>query len=150
MSGVGFYITTPEIALAAATAKTVIHLTAGTNHRVLIYRMGFYFDGQTVGNEPVFIEWSLTPSGGSGSTAGTPQKVDPDDSETLQVDFVYNYTSEPSYGNIDARWYVHPQVYYELPLPVHKPIIIRGGNDGYLRFTAPDAVNVTVNIEGEE
>lgn len=150
MSGVGFYITTPEIALSAATAKTVVVITAAANHRVLIDRIGVFFDGQAVGNEPVEVTWSRQGSGGSGSTAGTPQKLNPDDSETLQVDFVYNYTSEPSYGNMDARWLVHPQAWFELPMPVNRRLIVPGG-DGYaIRCVAPDAVNVVINIEGEE
>ncbi len=150
MSGVGFYITTPEVALVAATAKTAVQIIAAANHRVKVDRFSFFFDGQSVGDEPVLVEWNLLGGSAPTGTAGAPVKVDPDDSETLQVDFVYNMTVEPGISTVFARWLIHPQGGYELVLPIHRPMIINGGDDYGLRFTAQNAVNVVVNVEGEE
>jgi hypothetical protein len=150
MSGVGFYMTTPEIALVATTPKSPITIVAAADHRVLIYRIGLFFDGQTVNNEPVDIKWSIITVDGTG-TAGTPQKKNPSDDEALQVDFTYNYTSGPTFHTSTwLRFYVHPQTGLEIPFPTHKPWIINGGDRWGLQCTAQNNVNVVVNIEGEE
>lgn len=150
MSGVGFYMTTGEVALVATTPKTPIMVRAGTNHGVWIYRIGIFFDGQAVANEPVFVRWSFITADGTG-TAGTPRKKNPSDTETLQVAFTYNYSSEPTYhSNTWMRFYVHPQTGLEIPLPTHTPWPINGGDRWGIQCTAQNNVNVIVNIEGEE
>lgn len=149
MAGVGFYMTAGEIALSAATAKTIIEVTAAANHRVRIDSIGFFFDSTTVTNEPVVVELIRITTTGTG-TDGTPQKLDPDYSETLAVDFKYNFTSEPTGITVLKTWNIHPQSGYEVVLPLNRPIWLPGGDLIGIRCTAPDAVNVVVNVEGEE
>ena len=149
MAGVGFYMSAAEIALAAATAKTIIEVTAGANHRTLVEQIGFFFDGVTVGDEPVVIELIRIGTTGTGS-AGTPVLRDPDMSETLQVDFKYNMSVEPTGIVVLKRWNIHPQSGYEVILPITAPIPVPGSDLVGIRCTAPDVVNVLVNIEGQE
>ena len=149
MAGVGFYMSAAEIALVATVAKTIIEVTAAANHRALLEQIGFFFDGVTVGNEPVVVELIRIGTTGTGS-AGTPIKRDPDMSETLQVDFKYNFTVEPTGITVLKRWNIHPQSGYEVILPITAPIPLPGGDLVGIRCTAPDVVNVLVNVEGQE
>ncbi len=149
MAGVGFYMTVAEIALSAATAKTIIEVTAGASHRARIDHIGFFFDGTAVTNEPVVVELIRIGTGGTG-TAGAPVLLDPDMSETLQVDFVSNLSVEPTGITVLKTWNIHPQSGYEVILPLTRPIWLPGSDLIGIRCTAPDAVNVLVNIEGEE
>lgn len=149
MSAVGFFMTTGEVSLVATTAKTVIAVTGGTNHRSLIKTIGVFFKGTTVANEPVTVDLIRSTNAGTG-TAGTPIKVDPDMSETLQIDFVYNLTVEPTGITVLKTWYIHPQSGYEIVLPFDAPYPLPGGDFMGIRCTADDAVTVGINLEGEE
>ncbi len=149
MSGVGFYMTTPEVSLVAATAKTVIELTAAANHRVLIKKIHWWFKGVAVTDESVTVEFIRIGTTGTGS-AETPEKRDADMSETLQVDFKSNFTVEPTGITVLETFSVHPQAGYAEMLPIEFPIPVPGGDLWGIRFTADVAVNVIANIIGEE
>lgn len=149
MAGVGFYMSAAEIALVATVAKTIIEVTAAANHRALIEQIGFFFDGVTVGDEPVVVELIRIGTTGTGS-AGTPVLRDPDMSETLQVDFKYDMSAEPTGITVLKRWNIHPQSGYEIILPLTAPIPVPGSGLIGIRCTAPDVVNVIVNVEGQE
>ena len=142
-------MTTGEVSLVAATAKTVIAVTGGTNHRSLIKTIGIFFKGTTVSNEPVTVDLIRCTSAGTG-TAGAPVKVDPDMSETLQIDFVTNNSAEPSGITVLKSWYIHPQSGYEIVLPFDGPYPLPGGDFMGIRCTADNVVTVGINLEGEE
>ena len=149
MAGVGFYMTTPEVALVGTTLKTAIEITAGANHRALIESLGFFFDGVLGTDAPVVCSLVRIGTTGTG-TAGTPVKRDPDMSETLQVDFKYNFTVEPTGKTILKSWNIHPQSGYEYIFPLTSLYPIPGGDLLGVQFTAPVAVNVIVSVEGTE
>lgn len=149
MSAVGFFMTTGEVALVAATAKTVIAVTGATNHRSLIKTIGIFFKGTTVSNEPVTVDLIRCTNAGTGD-AGAPVKVDPDMSETLQIDFVSNLSAEPTGITVLKTWYIHPQSGYEIVLPFDGPYPLPGGDFMGIRCTADDVVTVGINLEGEE
>lgn len=138
-----------EIALVGTTAKTIIEVTAAANHRAIFEQFGFFFDGAVVTNEPVVVELIRIGTTGTG-TAGTAVKALPDDPETLQTTFKYNMTVEPTGVTVLKRWNIHPQTGYETILPITRPYELPGGDLVGIRCTAPDAVNVLVNIEGYE
>lgn len=133
----------------AATAKTVIELTAAANHRSHIEVVSFFFDGKVVTDEPVVVEMLDVGTTGTG-TAGTEEKVNRGDGEAIQTSFKYNFTVEPTGLTVLKRWNIHPQTGYERELPITRPIPIAGSDLWALRFTAPQAVNVIVNLEGNE
>ena len=149
MSTVGFFMTTGEVSLVADTAKTVIAVTGATNHRSLIKIIGIFFKGVTVTNEPVTVDLIRCTNAGTGSAAA-PVKVDPDMSETLQIDFVTNLTVEPTGITLLKSWSIHPQSGYEMFLPFDSPYPLPGGDFMGIRCKADDNVTVTVNLEGEE
>lgn len=69
-------VTTASVALAAATAKTVLGARAGAAFGFDLYEWGVAFDGVTAANTPVLVElvsWSATSTGTS--TAATPIQV---------------------------------------------------------------------------
>lgn len=151
MSGVGFFMTTPEVALVATVLKTAIEVTAAANHRALVESIGFTFDGVVVTDAAVVC--SLTRIGTTGTgTDGTPVKRDPDMSETLQADFKYNFTAEPTGKTILKSWNIHPQSGMEYFLPLTSLYPIPGGDLMGVEFTCPTgvSVNVIVSIEGTE
>jgi hypothetical protein len=149
MAGVFFTMTTGEVSLIAATAKTVIEVAAAANHRCLIHEIRVMFKGTTVANEPVTIEEIQFTGSGTGS-AGTARKRMVDDSETLQTGFEYNHSAEPTGITVVSNWYIHPQSGIVQPLPINRPIPVPGGDFWGIRCTADDAVTVGVHIEAEE
>lgn len=149
MSGVRFTMLTPEVDLVAATAKTIIEVTAAANHRVLLHEIRVMFKGTTVGNEPVTVEEIVCSVSGTG-TAGTPRKRLPDDPETLQTSFEHSLSGEPTVSYVLGQWYIHPTSGIIQPLPLDKPIVIPGGDIWGLRLTADDAVVAMAHLEAEE
>ncbi len=149
MAGVYFTMGTGEISLSAATAKTILEVTAASNHRVLIHEIAVMFKGVTVSNEPVTVELTRFAATGTG-TGGTPQKVDPDYSETIQASFKYNDTAEPATQTVLRSWAIHPQSGIIYPLPINRPIPVPGGDLIGIRCTADDVVTVLADIVAEE
>lgn len=149
MSGVGFYMTTPETTLDAATAETVIEVTAAANHRAHITKTIVSFKGKTVTNEPVTVELIRIGTTGTG-TSGTATKVDPDMSETLQTSFKHTMTVEPTGITVLETYYIHPQGLLVEYLPIEAPIPIPGGDLWGVRCTADEAVTVGVSLKGNE
>ena len=149
MSGVGFYMTTGEVSLVATTAKTVIEVTAAANHRAVIKKLHLWFKGTSVTEESVTVDLIRIGTTGTGS-AGTPTKRDPDMSETLQVDFKYNFTVEPTGITVLETFSIHPQSGYAEVLPIEWPIPIPGGDLYGIRCNSDNNVTVIANILGEE
>ena len=96
MAGVGFTVTTEgEVAMVAATEKTVLQLRAASNHRCLIKEWGVGFDGTSNTNAPVEVELRRTSADGT-LTAATEQKLNEGDNETIQTTGHINATVEPT------------------------------------------------------
>lgn len=141
---------TAEIALTAATAKTVLQHVAPTNHRVKVMAWGVYFDGVSSTAEPVLVELLRQTTAGTMS-ALTPVKTDAA-SETLLSTAQHTATVEPTASDVLARIEVHPQSGYEkiCSTPGSQLYVIGGGGRLGIRCTAPAAVNVVAKIDFEE
>lgn len=140
---------TAEVALSAATAKTVLQILAAANHRVKILRWWVTFDGTTSGNDPVLVELVRQSTAGT-SSALTPRKVDDSLAETLLTTAVHTATAEPTTGDTLDTKHVHPQSGYEVTLPFGAEVVVGGGDRVGIRCTAPQAVNVVAGIHFEE
>ena len=140
---------TSEVALVGATVKTAVQLVAPANHRLVIQRWGVFFDGTSVGNEPVQVELLRQTTAGTMS-ALTPVKGDDSLAETLQATAQHTATVEPTAGDILDVVKVHPQSGYEVILPLGQEYRVGGGDRIGIRCTAPDAVNVRAKIVYEE
>lgn len=138
-----------EIALTAATAKTILQARAPANQALAIRGFSVAFDGTSGSGEPVLIELlRQTTNGGMASAANV--KDDPGRQETIQTVGVKNATTEPTAGDILRYWNVHPQTGYERTFDYDDEIIIPGGTKLGLRCTAPANVNVAGHMIVEE
>lgn len=153
MAGVKWSCTTAEIALVAATAKTVLQLVSATNARQKITSIGFFFDGVSTTAEPVQVDIRLqTTAIGGTPTANNPVKNITTDPETLQTTGAIYGTAptEPTSGNLLQAFECHPQQGIELLFPLGQEVFVPGGQRLGIVCTAPAAVNVRVSVQGEE
>lgn len=138
-----------EVALAAATAKTVLKIVAPANHRVAILGWGVSFDGISPTAEPVVVRLLRQTTAGT-FTSLTPVKADGSLGETVQTTAGHTATVEPTAGNILKRVNVHPQSGYEEVVPLGQEFVLAGGEQVGIECTAPAAVNVIPYIKFEE
>lgn len=148
MAGIRCIAQTAEVALVAATAKTVLQVTAPTNQRIVVKRWGVYFDGTATNNEPVQVVLMRQTTSGT-MTSLTPKAINIV-SETLQATAQHTATAEPTSGDTLDIAKVHPQTSYEVLLPLGDEIIVAGGGRIGIVCTAADAVNVIAKIWYEE
>ena len=141
--------TTAEIALTAATAKTVIQLVGATNHRVKLLSWGVYFDGISPTAEPVQVRLLRQTTAGTMS-ALTPTKRDDSIAETLLTTAQHTATAEPTAGDVLEVKEVHPQGGYEKIYPFGGEVIIGGSDRLGIECTAPAGVNVRAEYVFEE
>lgn len=148
MAGVIGVATTSEVALTAATAKTVLQVVAASNHPVKILEWGVFFDGVSVTAEPVQIRLLRQ------STAGTMSALTPVERSnhgvTLQTTAQHTATAEPTAGNVLASREVHPQSGYQEKFAIGQEIIIGSAGRIGIECTAPAGVNVRAEIVFEE
>lgn len=148
MAGIFGVAQTAEIALAAATAKTVIQLVAPTNHRVKVLGWGIFFDGVNTAGEPVQVRILRQSTAGTMS-ALTPVQVVPV-SETIQATAQHTATVEPTAGDVIDMIECHPQQGYEVKFPMGQEIVIAGAGKLGIECTAPAIVNCRAKFFFEE
>jgi hypothetical protein len=140
---------TAEIALTAATAKTVIQLVAATNHRVRLIAWSVFFDGVSTTEAPVQVRLLRQTTAGT-MTALTPTKRDDSIADTLLTTAQHTATAEPTAGDVLEAIEVHPQSGYQVYYPMGGEVIIGGGDRVGIECTAPSAVNVRAMFIFEE
>lgn len=141
--------TTAEIALSAATAKTIFQLVAAANHRVKILGWGVFFDGTSTTAEPVQVRLLRQTTAGTMS-ANTLTKRDDSIADTLLTTAQDNATAEPTAGNVLEVCEVHPQQGYQVFYPLGGEPIVGGGDRVGIECTAPATVNVRAMMIFEE
>lgn len=139
---------TSEVALSAATAKTVIQLVAAANRKVALLGWGVFFDGVSVTAEPVQVVLMRQTDAGTMS-ALTPLQTQTC-AETLQTSAQHTATAEPSSGDILDIVEVHPQSGYEIKFPPGHEIWVNGGSRIGIVCTAPAVCNVRAKFHFEE
>ena len=149
MAGLEFILRQGEIALVAATAKTVLQAVAPANHRVKIKEWGVFFDGTSVTGEPVVVQIIKQTTAGTMS-ALTPTKRDSSLPETVLSTAQHTATVEPTTTDIIDEIEVHPQAGYEKIFPLGSELWIPGGERRAIRCTAPANVNVNAKMVCEE
>lgn len=140
---------TGEIALSAATAKTVLQVASPTNQRVKIKGWGVYFDGTSVSAEPVQIQLVRQTTAGT-MTSVTPAKCDDSLAESVQSTAAVNASVEPTSGDVLQYREIHPQSGYEHTYGVCDEDWIKGGGRVGIICTAPSGVNVIPWMKCEE
>ncbi len=139
---------TSEVALVAATPKTVIQLIAASNHRVRVLGWGVFFDGVSATAEPVQVRLLRQSTAGTMS-ALTPVEMHPAD-ETMQTTASYGASAEPTAGDVLDCIECHPQGGYEKWFPPGYEVIVPGSGRLGLELTAPAGVNVRAKFFFEE
>lgn len=137
------------VPLVAATAKTVVQLTAPANQRLKILGYGIYFDGTSTTAQPVEFRLMRQTSAGTG-TAQAPVLEEKSLSETLQATGAVNFSVEPTYGDVLKAGTVHPQAGYEYPAPFGQEDVVQGGGRIGIVCQAPAAVNIRGFVKYEE
>lgn len=140
--------TSAEVALAAATAKTVLQLVAPANTILAVTGFSVSFDGISNTAEPVQVVLLRQTTAGT-ATSRTPLKTK-DTSTTIQATGQENATAEPTAGDILKTFHIHPQAGALYPFTFDEEIELAGGGKLGLRLTAPAIVNCLATINFEE
>jgi FlaG/FlaF family flagellin (archaellin) len=135
MAGLFGRAVTAQVALSAATAKTVLQLIAASNHRVKVLRISVGFTGVSTTDEPVQVDIYKQTTGGTMSSL-TPSKDNSNDDETLQTTAQHTASAEPTSTDLLDSKPVHPQGRADFG-----PFVIPGGGRIGVKITAPNAVD---------
>jgi hypothetical protein len=134
------------VALAAATAKTVLQIAAPATIRGRVRELQISLDGVTAANPPGLVEL-LTQSTAGTMTAVTPAPHDPAAPASL-VTAAKNATAEPTAGTVIKAWRLTP-VGGVLVLPFgfeeERPVLAASGRIG-VRCTFSAIVNVNASL----
>lgn len=140
-----------DIALTAATTRTLLQVLAPTNHRVKLTKLSVTCEGVVVTDTPILIELLRQTTAGT-MTAITERVIDPPGAdETPQTVGTHSATStEPTAGDILDEWFVHPQSGFAIVFPLNQQPAIPGGGRLAIRATAPQAVDVRCSVWVDE
>ncbi len=133
------------VALAAATAKSVLSVIAPAQFGVDLKKIRIGFDGVTASAVPVLVELVSFTTDGTG-TGGTVNQVY---GRSITAGFTtkYNYSAEPTTATVIDRWTLTPNgglVIYDWPLGDTPDCAV--SNLFTLRCTAPAVVNVNASM----
>lgn len=140
-----------DIALSAATAKTVLSVINAANSLIRITEFAASFDGTSGTAEPVTVELCYSTQAGAGtSTSHTIAQIR-GPTRTVQATGARNFTAEPTTLTVWKRWLVHPQTGIVVQFPLgREPECVVTADALLLRCTAPASVNFQGYIEFEE
>jgi hypothetical protein len=152
MAGVQVQVNSNEVALVAATAKTVLQIKAATNQRVLITSIRLLGKQPAGGTDtPIKIRMTRNAAAFGTGTSATPSKVDPTDSETLQTTAFSNFTVEPTTPTDGGLWWeLQPQTAIEEFLPPGQEIKIPGGQSVQFECTSVATPTLTISVGYQE
>lgn len=143
---------TTDIALTAATAKTILSVIAAADTPILLVEFSVSFDGVLSTAEPVLVELCKSTQATAGtSTSQTPVQIRGKTKTTLAAG-ARNFTAEPTVLTVIKEWLIHPQT----SLPIQFPLGREPESDVSasteaicLRCTAPANVNARGYLEFE-
>lgn len=143
--------TTADVALTAATAKTVLQVINSSAGIIKITEIGVSFDGVSSTAEPATVELCSSTQATAGTTTSqTPLQVS-GATRTVQATGARNYTAEPTVLTVLKRWLVHPQTGICIQFPLGREPQQNTGSDALgIRVTAPATLNCQAYIEFTE
>lgn len=143
--------TNGDVALSAATAKTVLSVINAANSLIRICEFGIGCDGTSSTAEPITVELCYSTQATAGtSTSHTITQIR-GATRTVQATAARNYTAEPTSLTVWKRWLLHPQTSMVVQFPLGREPECTVTSDALLlRCTAPATVNVQAYIEFEE
>lgn len=143
--------TNGDIALTAATAKTILNVINAANGLIRITEMAVSFDGVSSTAEPVTVELCSSTQATAGTSTSHTIVQTRGPTRTVQATAARNYTAEPTTLTVIKRWLVHPQtgLFVQFPLG-REPEQVTTADGLCIRCTAPATVNVQAYMEFEE
>ncbi|MEU3162891.1 hypothetical protein [Streptosporangium sp. NPDC006930] len=145
--------TNGDIALSAATAKTIMNAINGSNSVTRLIELGVFADGTTANAEPLTIELCKSTQAGAGSNTGHTMAQSGGPTRTAQGTAARNYTAEPTVLTVIKRWLIHPAgggLLLQGPQGREIAEQIASAQGLAVRCTAPAGVNVQGYMEVEE
>jgi hypothetical protein len=152
MAGVLLHVNSGEVALVAATAKTVLQIKAATNQRVLVKAIRLLGKQAAGGTDtPLKIRLTRSTANFGTGTGATPGKNDPGDAETVQTTAAGNFTVEPTSPTDSGLWWeVQPQSGIIEFLPPGMEVKIPGGQSVNFECTSTGTPTVLITATIEE
>ena len=152
MAGVFLNVNSGEVALAAATAKTVLQIKAPANQRLLIHSIRFLGKQPAGGTDtPIKIRMTRNSAAFGTGSAATPAKNDPSDSETVQSTAASNFSAEPTTPTDGGIWWeLQPQIAIEEFLPPGQEIKIPGGQSVQFECTSVGTPTLVITVGYQE
>jgi hypothetical protein len=154
MSGPGYIVESAgDIALTAATAKTILNVINGANALIRLVELSVSFDGVTGTAEPVTVELCGSTQATAGTPGATPTPVQiRGATRTAQATAGRNYSAEPTVLTTWKRWLVpafNGLLVVQFPLG-REPEMVTTADGICLRCTAAAAINCQAYVEWEE
>lgn len=143
--------TNGDIALTAATAKTILSYINAANGVARLTELYVGFDGVSATAEPVTVELCYSTEAGAGTATSHTMAQTGGPTRTAQGTAKRNFTAEPTALTVWKRWLVHPQAGMVLQFPLgREPELIVSSDAIVIRCTAPANVNCQGYMEIEE
>lgn len=144
MAGVGCFVDSNDavVALTGGVTKTALQIVAPSNQALMGKGLQQTFDGTSSTATPGVCKWMRQSSAGTASSATPRKSPRSDEGETLQSTAQYNFTVEPSYGDIDRMFHCHPQLGFIYEFPYGDLFKIPGGGRQGMVFNFAAAVNI--------
>lgn len=140
----GLYsVVSKDVALTAATTKTLLQVVAGSTKRLKLVEFGVSFDGVTASAVPVDVDLLRQTSAGTASAATV---VKLDEAEPAAIFTAQaTVTAEPTAGDVLASWQVTPNggVLVVQYAEGREPVVAASGRLA-IRALAAAGVNVSV------
>lgn len=138
---------TPEVALVAATAKTVLEVAAPATKTLNISEWWIEFDGVSGTGEPVVVE-ILRKTASATASALTPRSKDQQTDVLATAE--YNASAEGTDGDVLYRFNIHPQGGKHVMFPLGDEIVVQKSGMIAIKATAPAAVNAIAGFGWRE
>lgn len=152
MAGLNLQITSGEVALVAATAKTILQIKAPANQRLLVTGLKLLGKAAAGGTEvPVKVRVTRNSANFGTGTSATPAKLNPSNGETVQSTAASNFTIEPTTPTDTGVTYeFSPQSGYAEFLPFDKPWEVPGGQSLQVEATSTGTPTIAVSLSYQE
>lgn len=143
--------TNGDVALSAATAKTIMSVINASNGLIRVTEFHVGFDGTSATAEPITVELCSSTQAGAGTSTSHTIVQGRGPTRTVQATAARNYTAEPTTLTVLRRWLVHPQSSLTVQFPLgREPEQVVTADALCVRCTAPAAVNAQGYMEFEE
>lgn len=152
MAGILCFANSGEVALVAATAKSILQIKAPTNQRIII-RSVRLFGKQAAGGTDAVVKIRMTRSTANFGTftAMTPGKQNPSNGETLQGTYGQNASVEPTTPTDSfLYWELQPQSGIIELLPIDQWIEVPGGQSVQFEATSTGTPTIVAETTVEE